>query len=92
MSVLQRGRVSVTAIPNLQAGVSFCFAIEDSWATMAVAELSACGVQTGAAGVAGRLAACSGPFFAPLREYVGLSADARVFAVATESPSASEQA
>ena len=70
MSVLQRGRVSVTAIPNLQAGVSFCFAIEDSWATMAVAELSACGVQTGAVGVAGLLAACNGPFFAPLREYL----------------------
>jgi diaminopropionate ammonia-lyase len=95
MSVLQCGTVSVTAFPSLQAGVSCCLAIEDSWATMAVSELNACGVQTGpsgAAGIAGLLAAFSGPFSAPMREYLGLSADARVLAVATESPSASEQA
>src|SRR5499433_253614 len=44
MSVLQCGTISLTAFPNLWAGVSCCLAIEDSWATTAAAELSACGV------------------------------------------------
>jgi diaminopropionate ammonia-lyase len=95
MSVLQCGTVSVTAFPALQAGVSCCLAIEDAWATMAVSELSACGVATGpsgAASVAGLLAASSGALAKPVRDYLGLSADARVLAVATESPSASEHA
>src|SRR5215831_13214189 len=95
MSVLQCGTVSVTAFPSLQAGVSCCLAIEDSWATTAVSELAASDVHTGpsgAASVAGLLAALTGTFSGPMREYLGLSADARVLAVATESPSASEHA
>jgi diaminopropionate ammonia-lyase len=95
MSVLQCGTLSVTAFPNLQAGVSCCLAIEDSWAIRAVSELSACDLQTGpsgAAGIAGLWAALGGSFSEPFRQHMGLSADARVLAVATESPSASEQA
>jgi diaminopropionate ammonia-lyase len=95
MSVLQCGTVSVTAFPNLHAGVSCCLAIEDSWAATAVSELALCDVRTGpsgAAGIAGLLAAFSGAFAGPLREGLRLPADARVLAVATESPSAAEQA
>jgi diaminopropionate ammonia-lyase len=94
MSVLQCGTVSVTAFANLAAGVSCCLAIEDQWAMTAAAELSAGGVRTGfsgAAGIAGLLALCSGPFAAPVRDYLGLSADARVLAVATESPAAAAE-
>ena len=95
MAVLQCGTVSVTSFANLNAGVSCCLAIEDSWATTAVPELSACGIQTGpsgAAGVAGLLAAFSGAFAAPVRQHLGLSSDARLLAIATESPAAAESA
>jgi diaminopropionate ammonia-lyase len=95
MSVLQCGTVSVTAFANLHAGVSCCLAIEDSWATTAASELSSCDIRTGlsgAAGVAGLLAAFSGPFAGPVRQYLGLSSDARLLAVATESPAAAEHA
>src|SRR5262249_6313513 len=90
---LQGGPVSLTAFPNLWAGVSCCLAIEDSWATTATAELSACGVRTGlsgAAGAAGLLAAFTGPLAGPVRQHLGLSSDARLLVVATESPAASE--
>jgi diaminopropionate ammonia-lyase len=93
MSVLQCGTVSLTAFANLQAGVSCCLAIEDSWATTAASELSASGVRTGpsgAAGIAGLLAAFTGPFAGPVRQHLGLSSDARLLAVATESPAAAE--
>jgi diaminopropionate ammonia-lyase len=93
MSVLQCGTVSLTAFANLQAGVSCCLAIEDSWATTATAELGASGVRTGnsgAAGIAGLLAAFTGPFAGPVRQHLGLSSDARLLAVATESPAAAE--
>ena len=93
MAVLQCGTVSVTAFANLNAGVSCCLAIEDSWATTAVSELGACGLQTGpsgAAGVAGLLAAFSGDFAQPIRQHLGLSANARLLAIATESPAAAE--
>jgi len=93
MSVLQCGTVSLTAFANLQAGVSCCLANEDSWATTAVSELSSSGIRTGpsgAAGVAGLLAALTGPFAEPLRQHLGLSSDARLLAVATESPAAAE--
>lgn len=93
MSVLQCGTISLTAFANLQAGVSCCLAIEDSWAAAAVSELRACGIHTGpsgAAGLAGLLAACQGPFAAPVRQHLGLSADARVLLVATEAAAASE--
>lgn len=95
MSVLQCGTVSVTAFENLNAGVSCCLAIEDSWATTAAAELEACGIRTGfsgAAGIAGLIAAFSGPFAEPVRRHLGLGRDARLLAVATESPAASEHA
>src|SRR5215813_11758748 len=72
MSVLQCGTVSLTAFANLHAGVSCCLAIEDSWATTAASELSTCGIRTGlsgAAGVAGLLAALSGPFAGPVRQH-----------------------
>jgi diaminopropionate ammonia-lyase len=95
MSVLQCGTLSVTAFANLHAGVSCCLAIEDSWATTAVSELDSCGVRTGpsgAASVAGLLAAFSGPFAGPVRQHLGLSSDARLLAIATESPAAAEHA
>ncbi len=93
MSVLQCGTVSLTAFANLQAGVSCCLAIEDSWATTAASELLSCGIRTGpsgAAGVAGLLAAFRGPFAGPVRQHLGLSSDARLLVVATEAEAASE--
>src|SRR5262249_27177454 len=95
MSVLQCGTVSLTAFANLYAGVSCCLAIEDSWAATAAAELASGGVRSGlsgAAGVAGLLAALTGPLAGPVRQHLGLSSDARLLVVATESPAASEQA
>src|SRR5262245_31087179 len=95
MSVLQCGTVSLTAFANLHAGVSCCLAIEDSWATTAASELSTCGIRTGlsgAAGVAGLLAAFGGPLAGPIRQHLGLFEDARLLVVATESPAASEHA
>ncbi len=95
MSVLQCGTVSLTAFANLQAGVSCCLAVEDSWATAAVSELRACGIATGpsgAAGLAGLLAVCRGPFAGPVRQHLGLTADARLLVVATESAAAAEHA
>jgi diaminopropionate ammonia-lyase len=95
MSVLQCGTVSLTAFANLNAGVSCCLAIEDSWATTAAAELASSGVRTGlsgAAGVAGLLAAFTGPLAGPVRQHLELTSDARLLVVATESPAASEQA
>ena len=44
MSFLQCGTVSLTAFQNLQAGVSCCLAIGDSWAATAVSELDTCGI------------------------------------------------
>jgi diaminopropionate ammonia-lyase len=95
MSVLQCGTVSLTAFANLHAGVSCCLAIEDSWATTAASELSTCGIRTGlsgAAGVAGLLAAFGGLLAGPIRQHLGLFEDARLLVVATESPAASEHA
>lgn len=95
MSVLQCGTVSLSAFANLQAGVSCCLAIEDSWATTAVSELRSCGVHTGfsgAAGIAGLLAAFRGPFASSVREHLGLFSDARLLVVATEAATASEYA
>jgi diaminopropionate ammonia-lyase len=88
MSCLQCGTVSLTAFAELQAGVSCCLAIEDSWATTAVSELRSCGLRTGlsgAAGIAGLLAAFSGPFAGPIRQYLEIFSDARLLVVATES-------
>ena len=88
MRVLQCGTVSLTAFANLQAGVSCCLAIEDAWAMMAASELHSCGITTGlsgAAGLAGLLAAFRGPFATVVREHLGLSADARLLVVATEA-------
>jgi diaminopropionate ammonia-lyase len=93
MSVLQCGTLSLTAFANLQAGVSCCLAVEDSWATTAASELASSGVRTGpsgAAGIAGLLAAFTGPFAGPVRQHLGLSSDSRLLAVATESPAAAE--
>jgi diaminopropionate ammonia-lyase len=93
MAVLQCGTVSVTAFPNLHAGVSCCLTIEDAWAATAASELAACNLHTGfsgAAGVAGLLALFGGAFAEPVRQYLGLSRDARLLAVATESPAAAE--
>jgi diaminopropionate ammonia-lyase len=93
MSVIQCGTVSLTAFANLEAGVSCCLAIEDSWAMSAVSELQSCGIHTGpsgAAGFAGLLAALGGPFAGPVRQHLGLSPAARLLVVATESPAAAE--
>ena len=93
MSVLQCGTVSLTAFPTLQAGVSCCLAIEDSWATTAASELSACGIRTGfsgAAGLAGLLASFSGPDATPIRQHLGISSDAQLLVVATESAAAAD--
>ena len=93
MSCLQCGTVSFTAFANLQAGVSCCLAIEDSWATSAASELHSCGLRTGlsgAAGIAGLLAAFSGPLAGPVREHLGLVSDARLLVVATEAATAAE--
>ena len=93
MGVLRCGTISLTAFANLHAGVSCCLAIEDSWAMDAVSELNSCGIRTGpsgAAGVAGLLAAFGGPLAGPVRQHLGLSSDARLLVVATESAAASE--
>src|SRR5262245_45386009 len=93
MSVLQCGTVSLTAFANLKAGVSCCVAIEDSWATQAVSELRTGGIHTGpsgAAGLAGLLAAFGGPFAGPVREHLGITPDARILVIATESAATEE--
>jgi diaminopropionate ammonia-lyase len=95
MSVLQCGTVSLTSFADLLAGVSCCLAIEDSWATTAASELLSCGIRTGlsgAAGVAGLLAAFGGPFAGPVRQHLGLSSGARLLVVATEAAAASDHA
>jgi diaminopropionate ammonia-lyase len=87
MCLLQCGTVSITAFTSLQAGVSCCLAIEDLWATAAVAELRSCGIRTGpsgAAGIAGLLAALNSPFAGAVRECLGLLPDARLLVLATE--------
>jgi len=53
MALLQCGTVSLTAFPSLNAGVSCCLAIDDSWALAAVSELRESGIQTGPSGAAG---------------------------------------
>jgi diaminopropionate ammonia-lyase len=91
MAVLQCGTVSLTAFPNLQAGVSCCLAIEDHWAVEAVDAMRASGVLTGssgAAGLAGLMAAFGGPFAAPVRQHLGIDGSSRLLVVATESPAA----
>jgi diaminopropionate ammonia-lyase len=93
MSVLQCGTVSLTEFASLQAGVSCCLAIEDSWAITAASELGLCGISTspsGAAGVAGLLAAFTGPLASPARQHIGISSDARLLVIATESATVSE--
>jgi diaminopropionate ammonia-lyase len=94
MNVLQCGTVSLTAFANLQSGVSCCLAIEDTWAAAAVSLLRSCGIYTGpsgAAGVAGLLAAFSGPFSRPVREFLGIACEARLLVFASEAASASQQ-
>jgi diaminopropionate ammonia-lyase len=94
MSVLQCGTVSLTAFANLRAGVSCCLAVEDTWTRAAVSMLRSCGILTGpsgAAGVAGLIAAFSGPFSRPVREFLGLASDARLLVFASEAASASQQ-
>jgi diaminopropionate ammonia-lyase len=91
MAVLQCGTVSLTALPQLIAGVSCCVAIEDRWSLTAVAEMGSCGVQTGpsgAAGLAGLLAGLRGPFAEPVRQHLGLGPGSRLLVVATESAAA----
>lgn len=88
MEVLQCGTVSLTAFPTLSSGVSCCLAIEDSWGMAAVTQLRACGVNTGpsgAAGLAGLMAACAGEFSSPVRQHLRLNADSTIVFVATES-------
>jgi diaminopropionate ammonia-lyase len=91
MAVLQCGTVSLTSFENLLAGASACLAIEDTWVAKAAEELNACGVRTGpsgAAGVAGLLAAVNSPLAQPVRQHLGLTPNARVLVIATESPAA----
>jgi diaminopropionate ammonia-lyase len=91
MAVLQCGTVSLTAFPNLVAGVSACLAIEDNWALDAVAALKTAGVETGpsgAAGLAGLMAGLGGPFADSVRRHLGIGADSRLLFIATESPAA----
>jgi diaminopropionate ammonia-lyase len=92
MGCLQCGTVSLTAFATLRAGVSCCLAIEDFWAAIAVKELDACKIPTGlsgAAGMAGLLAAFSGSFSKPIQTHLGLTPDACLLVIATESPAAS---
>lgn len=91
MAVLQCGTVSQSAFPTLNAGVSCCLAIEDEWALAAVAELRTSGVKTGpsgAAGLAGIMAAFDGTFAAPVKQHLGLGPRSRLLFVTTESPEA----
>jgi diaminopropionate ammonia-lyase len=95
MSVLQCGTVSLTSYPVLEAGVSSCLAIEDSWAAAAAAELDTCGVRTGlsgAAGAAGLLAAFGGPMAEPIRRHLDLDRGSRLLVIATESVAAAAHA
>lgn len=91
MAVLQCGTVSLTAFPSLNAGVSCCLAIDDSWALAAVSELRDCGVETGpsgAAGLAGLMAALGGEFAEPVKLHLGLGRESRLLFIATESATA----
>ena len=93
MSVLQCGTISFTAFKNLNAGVSCCLAIEDSWATSAVSSLAACDIHTGpsgATGLAGLIAAFTGPFATPIREHLGISGKSRLLVLATEATKAAD--
>jgi diaminopropionate ammonia-lyase len=95
MAVLQCGTVSLSAFPILNSGVSCCLAVEDRWALEAAKELRFCGVETGpsgAAGLAGLLAACAGELALPVRQHLHLDADSTVVVFATESPAASGKA
>jgi diaminopropionate ammonia-lyase len=91
MSVLQCGTVSLTALPELVAGVSCCLAVEDDWSQRAVDALRSCGVDagpSGAAGLAGLIAGLQGPFARSVRGHLGLSPASRVLVLATESSAA----
>jgi diaminopropionate ammonia-lyase len=91
MAVLQCGTVSLTALPQLIAGVSCCIAVEDGWSLSAVSEMSSCGVETGpsgAAGLAGLMAGLQGPFADAIRVHLRLGPESRLLFVATESPAA----
>jgi diaminopropionate ammonia-lyase len=93
MAVLQCGTVSLTAFPMLKSGVSACFAIEDEWAHKAVDLLKSAGVETGpsgAAGLAGMLAAMGGPFAGPVKQHLGIAPETRLLVIATESPAAGQ--
>jgi diaminopropionate ammonia-lyase len=93
MSVLQCGTVSLAAFETLRAGVSCCLAVEDSWALRAVAALDACGIETGpsgAAGLAGLLAAVEGPLAGAVRQHLGVGPQARLLIIATEAAAAAE--
>lgn len=92
MNVLQCGTVSLTAFDTLKAGVSCCLAIEDGWASEATSALRTSGVDTGlsgAAGLAGLIAALKGPMAKAVRGHLGLLPDARILVVATEAAGAS---
>ncbi|MDH3662073.1 MAG: diaminopropionate ammonia-lyase [Alphaproteobacteria bacterium] len=91
MNVLQCGTISLTAFDTLRAGVSCCLAVEDDWAKRAAFALRSSGVDTGlsgAAGMAGLMAALQGPMADAVRDHLGLTPDARVLVVASEAAAA----
>jgi len=91
MAVLQCGTVSLTAFPQLVAGVSCCLAVEDDWSQTAVDAMRSCGVHTGpsgAAGLAGLIAGLQGPFARSVRRHLDLTPASRILVLATESPAA----
>ena len=91
MNVLQCGTISLTAFDTLRKGVSCCLAVEDEWAERAASALRAAGVDTGlsgAAGMAGLMAALEGPMSEAVRRHLGLTKDAQVLVVASEAAAA----
>src|SRR5690606_33372681 len=87
MAGLNCGLPSEIAWPIVSKGITLFGSVDDDWAREAMRALSADDLavgETGAAGVAGLLALCRDPQYAPLRARLGLGAQSRVLVIATE--------
>jgi diaminopropionate ammonia-lyase len=87
MAGLNCGLPSEIAWPIVSKGITLFGAVDDDWAREAMRALAADDLavgETGAAGVAGLLALCRDPQYAPLRARLGLGAQSRVLVIATE--------
>jgi diaminopropionate ammonia-lyase len=83
MHGLNCGEVSLTAWPEIRRGADLFLGIEDEFATEAMELLAPMDSgESGAAGVAGLIAACREP---SLRRELGIGPDTRVFAINTEA-------